>query len=72
MADERRPLVIAKRGTPKAGLLSDRDDVRLADPEPEVLRLIGEESRLKGTSALPSRQMDGVIKALRTQKPKPR
>lgn len=67
MADERRSLVIEKRGTPKAVLLSIRDYVRLAAPEPEVLRLIGEDSRRKGTSALTSRQIDQVIKASRAQ-----
>jgi prevent-host-death family protein len=72
VADERRSLVIAKRGTPKAVLLSVRDYVRLAAPEPEVLRLIGEESRLRGTAALSPRKIDRVIKAARTRKPKPR
>jgi len=48
-------------------LLSIRDYVRLAAPEPEVLRLIGEDSRRKGTSALTSRQIDQVIKASRAQ-----
>src|SRR5258708_25731803 len=67
--DERRSLVIAKRGTPKAVLLSIRDYVRLAAPEPEVLRLIGEESRNKGTDTLSSRQIDRVIKATRTHEP---
>jgi prevent-host-death family protein len=67
--DERRSLVIAKRGTPKAVLLSIRDYVRLAAPEPEVLKLIGDESRIKGTDALSSRQIDRVIKATRTQNP---
>jgi hypothetical protein len=46
--------------------------VRLATPEPEVLRLIGEESRLKGTDKLSSRQIDQVIKAARAQAAKPR
>jgi prevent-host-death family protein len=64
VADERRSLVIEKRGTPKAVLLSIRDYVRLAAPEPEVLRLIGEDSRRKG---LTSRQIDQVIKASRAQ-----
>ncbi len=68
VADERRSLVIEKRGTPKAVLLSIRDYVRLAAPEPEVLRLIGQESQRKGTSALSSRQIDQVIKAARAQK----
>jgi prevent-host-death family protein len=69
VADERRSLVIAKRGTPKAVLLSIRDYVRLAAPEPEVLRLIGDESRRKGTAGVTSRQIDRVIKAARRQKP---
>ena len=50
--DERRSLVIEKRGTPKAVLLSIRDYVRLAAPEPEVLRILGEESRRNRTDNL--------------------
>jgi len=68
--DERRSLVIEKRGTPKAVLLSIRDYVRLAAPEPEVLRVIGEESQRKGTDTLSSPQIDQVIKATRAKKPK--
>ncbi len=70
--NERRSLVIEKRGTPKAVLMSIRDYVRLAAPEPEVLRLIGEESRRKGTNMINSRRIDQVIKAARAQKPKRR
>ena len=68
--DEHRSLVIEKRGTPKAVLLSIRDYVRLAAPEPEVLRLIGKESQRKGTDKLTSRQIDQIIKAARVQKRK--
>jgi prevent-host-death family protein len=68
--DEHRSLVIEKRGVPKAVLLSIRDYVRLAAPEPEVLKVIGEESRRKGTDKLTSRQIDKVIKAARAQKPR--
>lgn len=68
--DERRSLVIEKRGTPKAVLLSIRDYVKLAAPEPEVLRVIGEESERNGTNSLSSRQIDQVIKASRAQKSK--
>jgi prevent-host-death family protein len=68
--DERRSLVIEKRGTPKAVLLSIRDYVKLAAPEPEVLRVIGEESERKGTSALTARRIDQVIKASRTERSK--
>jgi prevent-host-death family protein len=70
VAEERRSFVIEKRGTPKAVLLSIRDYVRLAAPEPEVLRLIGDESRSKGTNKLSSRQIDQVIKAARGHKSK--
>jgi prevent-host-death family protein len=66
--DERRSLVIEKRGQPKAVLLSIRDYVRLAAPEPEVLRVIGEESQRKGTDKLTPRQIDHVIKATRAAK----
>lgn len=65
--DERRSLVIEKQGTPKAVLLSIRDYVRLAAPEPEVLTLIGRESRKKGTDKLTSDQIDQIIKAARAE-----
>jgi prevent-host-death family protein len=68
--DERRSLVIEKRGTPKAVLLSIPDYVRLAAPEPEVMRVSGEESRRKGTDKLTSRQIDQIIKTARAQRPK--
>src|SRR5579864_5199514 len=69
--DERRSLVIEKRGTPKAVLLSIRDYVRLAAPEPEVLRIIGEESRRKGTDRMSSREIDRIIELTRAaQRPR--
>lgn len=68
--DERRSLVIEKRGTPKAVLLSIRDYVRLAAPEPEVLRVIGEESQRRGTDKLTSRQIDRMIQSVRAGKTK--
>src|SRR5580692_3186176 len=68
--NERRSLVIEKRGTPRAVLLSLRDYVKLAAPEPEVLRVLGEESERKGTSTLTSREIDKIIKVSRSQKSK--
>lgn len=68
--DERRSLVIEKRGIPRAVLLSIRDYVKLAAPEPEVLRIVGEESKRNGTSKLTSRQIDRIIKAARSQNSK--
>lgn len=67
---ERRSLVIEKRGTPAAVLLSIRDYVKLAAPEPEVLKAIGEEAKLNHTSALTSHQIDQIIKATRAQRKK--
>ena len=68
--DERRSLIIEKRGTPRAVLLSIRDYVKLAAPEPEILRIIGEESERNGTNTVTSRQIDQIIKATRAQKKK--
>lgn len=62
---ERRSLIIEKPGTPRAVLLSLRDYVKLAAPEPEVLKIIGEESEQNRTNLLTSRQIDEVIKASR-------
>ena len=63
-----RSLVIEKRGTPRAVLMSLREYVKLAAPEPEILRVIGEDAKRKGTNLLTSRQIDRVIKAARAQK----
>jgi len=66
--DESQSLVIEKRGIPRAVLLSIRDYVRLAAPEPELLRIIGEESKRNGTSKLTSRQIDRIIKTARSKR----
>jgi prevent-host-death family protein len=70
VADERRSLVIEKRGTPRAVLLSIWDYVRLAAPEPEVLQIIGQESKAKGTDNLSSQEIDRIIRAARAKKTK--
>ena len=67
---DRRSMVIEKRGTPRAVLLSIRDYVRLASPEPEVLQALGVESHRKGTDTLTSAQIDRIIKAARSKKPR--
>ncbi len=67
---ERRSLVIEKRGTPAAVLLNIRDYVKLAAPEPEVLKIIGDEAKRNKTAAMTSRQIDQVIKAVRLEKKK--
>jgi prevent-host-death family protein len=67
---ERRSLVIEKRGTPTAVLMNIRDYVKLAAPEPEVLKIIGDEAKRNKTNVLTSRQVDQVIKATRSEKKK--
>lgn len=67
---ESRSLVIQKRGTPRAVLLSIRQYVRLAAPEPEILRAIGEASKRKGTDTLTSAQIDRIIARARKRKDK--
>lgn len=67
LQSERSSLVIEKRGTPRAVLLSLQEYMRLAAPEPEILRIIGDESKRKGTSKLTSRQIDRVIQSTRAR-----
>ncbi len=68
--DEGRSVVIERRGVPKAVLLSLRDYVKLAAPEPEILQIIGEESKRNGTNRLSSRQIDRAVREYRTEKKK--
>jgi prevent-host-death family protein len=70
--EEQQLLVIEKRGTPRAVLLSIRDYVKLAAPEPEVLRVLGEASKRNGTDKMTSRQIDQIIKGARAEKRKKR
>lgn len=51
-------------------LASVREYLRLATVEPEVLRVIGEESQRKGTDKLSSRRIQTLIKVARAQTPK--
>jgi len=68
--EDGKSLLIEKRGTPRAVLLGIREYIKLAAPEPEVLRLLGEESRRNGTDRLTSRQIDRIINEARRGKPK--
>jgi prevent-host-death family protein len=65
VAEQRRSFVIEKRGTPKAVLLGIQDYIRLAAPEPAVLRTIGEESIRRGTDRLTMRQIGRIIREAR-------
>lgn len=63
LENERQSLIIEKRGRLKAVLIGIRDYVKLAAPEPEVLRTIGEESERNGTSTLSVAQIERIIRA---------
>lgn len=64
---ERRSFVVEKRGSPKAIILSVADYIKLAAPEPEILRVLGEESEQKGTHRLSRRQIDSIIREARKE-----
>ena len=65
---ERRSFVVEKRGRPKAVILSIAEYVRLAAPEPEILRVIGEDSKRHRTDRLTLRQINAEIRAARREK----
>ena len=64
----RQCYIIERRGIPQAILLGIKDYVRLAAPEPDILRIIGEESRKRRTDRLSPRRIDAVIRQARRQK----
>jgi prevent-host-death family protein len=66
VALHRRSFVIEKRGQPKAVLLGIEDYIRLAAPEPEILKAIGEASVRRGTSKLSASRIDRIIQQTRT------
>jgi len=45
-----------------------RRHAKLTAPEPEILRIVGEEAKRNGTSGLTSRQIDRIIRATRAAK----
>jgi hypothetical protein len=51
-------------------LISIRDYVRLAAPEPEILKAIGEESKENRTDILTSQEIDRLIRKTRARKTK--
>lgn len=59
---------MTKTKAPASELVSVQNYVRVAAPEPEVLRAIGEESVQKATHKLSSKRVDQIIKAARKKK----
>ena len=65
---ERARFVVGKRGEPQIVIMGIRDYIKIIAPEPEILRLIGEQSKRKGTDQLTMRQINAEIKAYRKEK----
>jgi prevent-host-death family protein len=65
---EHRSFVIEKRGQPKAVLLGIEDYIRLAAPEPEILKALGEASIRRGTSRLSTRRIESIIQQTRASR----
>lgn len=65
---QRRSFIIEKRGSPKAILLGIQDYIRLAAPEPDILKQLGEASTRRGTDKLTTGQIDRAVKAARTKR----
>jgi prevent-host-death family protein len=66
--EEQRCFVIEKRGVPKAIILGIKDYIRLAAPQPEILRIIGERSKRNKTNKLSMRRIDAIIRGARKGK----
>ena len=68
VSQNQRSFIINKRGSPKAVLLGIQAYLRLAAPEPEVLKTIGEGSIRRGTDKLTARQVNRIIKEARVSR----
>jgi prevent-host-death family protein len=62
--------IVGRRGTPTAVIMGIQDFINTVAPEPEVLTLIGEAAKKKGTNKLTMREIDAEIKAVRQAKRK--
>lgn len=61
-------LIVGKLGEPAGVLVGIGDYIRTFAPEPDVLKVIGEQSKSKGTDKLTMRQIDREITAYRKEK----
>jgi prevent-host-death family protein len=60
--------VIEKEGKPQVVILGIREYIKMAALGPEILKIIGEESKRKGTNRITLREIDAEIKAYRREK----
>jgi prevent-host-death family protein len=62
--------IVDRRGEPLVVIMGIQDFLDTVAPEPEVLTLIGETSKRKGTNKLTVREIDAEIAAVRRAKRK--
>ena len=65
---EKTRFIVGKPGEVAGVLVGMQDYLRTFAPEPEVLKVIGEQSKKKGTNKLTMRQIDREIAAYRKEK----
>lgn len=68
LENQSRGFVIEKRGVPKAVLVSIQNYIKLAAPEPEILKSIGQQSIAHSTDKLTMREIDRLIKQTRRER----
>jgi Antitoxin Phd_YefM, type II toxin-antitoxin system len=67
-SEQNERFVVRRRGESQVIIMGIADYIKLAAPEPEILKLIGEESKRKGTNKLTMREIDAEIAAYRREK----
>lgn len=65
---ENARFIVGRRGAPQVVIIGIQDYIKMTAPEPEILTLIGEASKRKGTNKLPMRDIDAQIAAVRREK----
>ncbi len=63
--------IVDRRGEPIVVIMGIQDFVNTIAPEPEVLTLIGQASKRKGTNKLTMRKIDTEVRAVRRAKRTP-
>jgi prevent-host-death family protein len=66
--EKRDRFVVGRRGEPQVVIMGVKDFIDTIAPEPEFLRLIGEEAKRKGKNKLTMRQIDAEIRAARRER----
>lgn len=66
--EKRDRFVVGRRGEPQVVIMGVKDFIDTIAPEPDFLRLIGEEAKRKGKNKLTMRQIQAEIRATRRER----